>query len=86
MTQYNRLSILMDKKLYETMPAGGQLELIVICSYDWVVSGVPHQSVLGPLLFLIMMTNTDEAIMTATVGSFAYNTRLCQVIDAIQGN
>ena len=80
MPQYNRLSIWMDKKIYETT------QDCHLSSCDWVISGVPHQSVLGPLLFLIMTTDIDQAIMTATVGSFADNTRLCQVINPIQEN
>ena len=80
MPQYNRLSIWMDKKLYETT------QDCHLPSYNWVISGAQHRSVLGPLLFFIMMTDIDQAIMTATVGSFADNTRLCQAINAIQGN
>ena len=36
----------------------------------------PQGSVLGPLLFLIMMNNIDKYLFKATVGSFADDTRL----------
>ena len=49
-----------------------------------MISGVPQGGVLGPLLFLIMMMDIDQAVMTAMVGSFADDTRLWQVINATQ--
>ena len=45
-----------------------------------VTSGVPQGSVLGPLLFLIMMNNIDEDLFKATVGSFADDTRLWKMV------
>ena len=46
----------------------------------WVITGVPQGSVLGSLLFLIIMLGIDEEMITAMNGSFAEGTRLWQVI------
>ena len=45
----------------------------------WVLSGVPQGSVLGPLLFIIMMIDINEAIDSAQIGSFADDTKLWQI-------
>ena len=50
-----------------------------LSSYDWVISGVPQGSVLEPLLFLIMVIGINQIIMTATVESFADDTRPAEV-------
>ena len=55
-----------------------------LSSVSRVVSGVPQGSVLGPLLFVIMMTDIDEELTSATVTSFADDTRLCQRIASVQ--
>ena len=43
---------------------------------DPVVSGVPQGSVVGPLLYLIMMRDIDQNVRTAHVSSFADDTRV----------
>ena len=41
-----------------------------------VVSGVPQGSVIGPLLFLIMIRDIDDGITSSSVASFADDTRV----------
>ena len=41
-----------------------------------VISGVPQGSVLGPILFLILMIDIESTIVRSALGSFADDTRL----------
>ena len=48
-----------------------------------VLSGVPQGSVLGPLLFLVMMTDIDDDIYHSFLSSFADDTRLSEAVKGV---
>ena len=49
-----------------------------------VISGVPQGTVLGPLLFLILMTDIDEVIVNSKIISFADDTRLYNSVSEVE--
>ena len=49
-----------------------------------VISGVPQGTVLGPLLFLILMSDIDIGVLNAKVVSFADDTRLYSKISYVE--
>ena len=53
-----------------------------LSDWEWVLSGVPQGSVLGPLLFLILVIDINRNTNNASLGSFADDTRVWQSINA----
>ena len=49
-----------------------------------VVSGVPQGSVLGPLIFFILIGDIDEEVLESIVKSFADDTRATKAIKTLQ--
>ena len=49
-----------------------------------VQSGVPQGSVLGPLLFLVLIGDIDNAVATSFISSFADDTRIGRAIASIE--
>ena len=49
-----------------------------------VINGVPRGTVLGPLLFLILMSDIDSGVLNAKVVSFADDTRLYSNISYVE--
>ena len=69
------LNFLSDRKHFVRMPGG-------ISNDGPVLSGVPQGTVLGPLLFLVLLSDISKDINYSSVVSFADDTRVFrQIID-----
>ena len=67
MDQY--FSVLTDRSHFVRLPGG-------ISEDHPMLSGVPRVTVLGPLLFLIIISDIDKDVSTSKLVSFADDTRL----------
>ena len=50
-----------------------------------VLSGVPQGSVVGPLLFIVMLRDIDRGVSSAWVSSFADDTRVLAGVSTVEG-
>ena len=57
-----------------------------LSEFVWTKSGVPQGSVIGPLLFTIMMSDINNSIETSELGSFADDTRVWAGISSDNDN
>ena len=62
---------------FESIPGGSTSD----CQ---VISGVPRGTVLGPLLFLILVSDIDEGITNYKIISFANDTRLYNSVSEVE--
>ena len=53
-------------------------------TYLEISSGVPQGSVLGPLLFLVLIGDIDKDITSTFVSSFADDTRVAKDISSVE--
>ena len=65
--------ILVNRTQFVRLPGGSSTD-------SHIISGVPQGTVLGPLLFLILMSDIDEGIVNSKIISFADDTRLYKCV------
>ena len=51
---------------------------------EWVVSGVPQGSVLGPLLFTILILDIDVGVLTSAILTYADDTKIFKAIENLK--
>ena len=68
---------LVNRTQFVRLPGGSSTDIHVI-------SGVPQGTVLGPLLFLILMSDIDEGIVNSKIISFADDTRLYNSVSEVE--
>ena len=68
---------LVNRTQFVRLPGGSSTD-------SHVISGVPQGTVLGPLLFLILMSDIDEGIVNSKIISFADDTRLCNSVSEVE--
>ena len=50
---------------------------------EWVTSGVPQGSVLGLLLFAILISDIDVGVLTSSILSYADDTKIFKTINEL---
>ena len=70
------LDFLSDRKHFVRIPGGTSTD-------GEVLSGVPQGTVLGPLLFLVLLSDISEDINQSNLVSFADDTRIFKQIDDV---
>ena len=68
---------LVNRTQFVRLPGGSSTD-------SHVISGVPQGTVLGPLLFLILMSDIDEGIVNSKIISFADDTRLYNSVSEVE--
>ena len=73
------IAILQDYKVYNLSADSFSVSLFrrtLLWYYATVLSGVPQSTVLGPLLFLIMLSDIDKDVSKSNIVNFADDTQM----------